>query len=169
MKTLSIGKSPQCDIIINNAYVSREHAEISIVGNQYVYYDHSKNGSNINGLVINNERVAVAPGTPILLANRVSLPWDRIYAMLPMQGVVIGEDETSYFEPSRSKGNGDNYASVEPIPAWVYVVSFIIPILGWIFYFAWKDETPRKASAAASWAWIGFFVNLLIEVLVWGV
>ena len=163
MKTLIIGKSPKCDIVISNDYVSREHAEISIVGNQYVYYDHSKNGSSIGGRIINNERVTVAPGTEILLANRVPLPWTQIYMMLPMQGVVVGESGTQV----------DRVAPVaevppvaaEKIPAWVYVVSFIIPIAGWIMYFVWRDENYPKAKAASNWAWIGFGVNFLLGML----
>ena len=160
MKTLTIGKSPQCDIVIGNEYVSRVHAEISIVGNQYVYYDRSKNGSSINGRVINNERVTIAPGTPVLLANRVPLPWTQIYVMLPMHGVEIGVSNTQ-LDP-RSVDNGDIYRPVKSnVPAWVYIISFIIPLVGWILYFAWKDEDYQKAKTASTWAWIGFGFNLL--------
>ena len=40
------------------------------------------------------------------------------------------------------------------------ILSFLIPIVGWILYFAL--EKGEKASACAKWAWIGFGVNLLL-------
>ena len=163
MKTLTIGKSPKCDIIISNDYVSREHAEISIVGNQYVYYDHSKNGSSIGGRIINNERVTVAPGTEILLANRVPLPWTQIYMMLPMQGVAVGESGTQVDRVPQAVPVQP--APKESVPVWIHIISFLIPIAGWIMYFAWREEDYPRAKAASTWAWIGFAFNAVLSML----
>lgn len=42
------------------------------------------------------------------------------------------------------------------------ILSFIIPLVGWILYFSWRRTKPRKASAVCTWAWIGFAVNLIV-------
>ena len=86
-RKITIGRSSQCDIVVAHDGISRVHAEISLVGNQYVYRDISKNGSSIGGRMINNERISVAAGTEILLANRIPLPWAQIYSLLPAQPV----------------------------------------------------------------------------------
>lgn len=45
------------------------------------------------------------------------------------------------------------------------VISFLIPIVGWVLWFVYKDNRPDSASSAATLAWIGFFVNLIIVAL----
>ena len=45
------------------------------------------------------------------------------------------------------------------------IISFLIPIIGWILYFAKKGETPKAAKTYAKWAWGGFALNLLITIL----
>ena len=42
------------------------------------------------------------------------------------------------------------------------ILSFILPIVGWILYFVFKAETPNKAKSCAKWAWIGFACSFVI-------
>lgn len=42
------------------------------------------------------------------------------------------------------------------------ILSFLIPLVGWILYFSWRRTKPRKASAVCTWAWIGFVLNLIV-------
>jgi glycine betaine catabolism B len=50
-KDFLIGRAPQCDVILNNATVSREHGKISYEANQYYFTDlGSTNGSQINNI-----------------------------------------------------------------------------------------------------------------------
>ena len=161
MKTLTIGRSSQCDIIVPHNNVSRIHARISIIGGKYVFEDVSKHGSYIGGQLLKSGKVTISPGTEILLAGQVPLPWGQIYSQLPLQGGNVFDAETSY------NGGGSyqvaNYQLVksdESIGIGWGILAFLIPIAGWIMYFVWKDDTPKRASQANTIAWVGFILNL---------
>lgn len=158
--TITIGRSSHCDIIIPNGSVSREHARMSIVGGNYVYEDVGKNGSVIGGRVIHGQRITVAAGAEILLAGKVPLPWAQIYAMLPLRGVRPYDGDTHY-EPVHSDPSQYVYVTDESIGVGYGILAFLIPIAGWIMYFAWKDDSPKKASQANTIAWVSFVINLL--------
>lgn len=160
---ITIGRSSQCDIIIPNEKISREHARISVVGGRYVYEDVGKNGTVIGGRVIHGERITVAPGTEILLAGRVPLPWSQVYAMMPVGGARPFEGETSYQPIAGGSQPVRDYVPVkeESMPVGWGILAFIIPVAGFIMYFVWKDEHPKWASTAATIAGISFGLNLL--------
>jgi len=148
---ITIGRGSHCDIIISHDKVSREHARVSIVGGHYVYEDVGKNGSVIGGRILNGQKVTVAPGTEILLAGKVPLPWQQIYSLLPLKGVRPLDNDTGY----------QVYASQQSIEVGWAILAFIIPITGWIMYFVWQDDYPRKASQANVIAWVSFIINLI--------
>ena len=159
--TITIGRSSHCDIIIPNDSVSREHARVSIVGGNYVYEDVGKNGSVIGGRVIHGQRVTIAAGTDVLLAGKVPLPWAQIYSMIPLKGVRPYENETHY-EPVQNNSPQYVYVTDESIGVGYGILAFLIPIAGWIMYFIWKDDSPKKASQANTIAWISFAINIIV-------
>lgn len=59
--------------------------------------------------------------------------------------------------PVNATNNGDTSSPI----GWC-ILSFLIPLVGWILYFSWRRTKPRKASAVCTWAWIGFVVNLVV-------
>ena len=130
MKTLTIGRSSQCDIIVPHNNVSRIHARISVIGGKYVFEDVSKHGSYIGGQLLKSGKVTIAPGTEILLAGQVPLPWGQIYSQLPLQGSNAYESETSY------NGGGGGYQVVnyqtskqdESIGIGWGILAFLIPL-----------------------------------------
>lgn len=166
--SITIGRSSRCDIIVPNNFVSGVHAEISKVNGQYVYRDRSSNGSTINGQIIHNSSVAIAPGTNVLMADRVPLPWDRIYQQLPLQGVnAFEETGKTVFDPvyvSRQEQYRPSLETESSPVGWC-ILAFLIPLLGWILYFGWKADNPAKALAVCRWAWIGFATNFVIGFL----
>lgn len=177
MKKITVGRSSQCDIILNDGNISRIHAEIICNNGQYVYSDISRNGSNIGGRIVMNQKVVLAPGTPVLLANRVPLPWDLVYTLLPLSGVRADAGETNYggcvpppppayapvAPPPPPPAPGNYYSSRKDELAIGWGIgSFIFPLLGLILYFAWKGETPRRARQALNWGIAGFATQFII-------
>lgn len=58
------------------------------------------------------------------------------------------------------------YSSEDDKPsAGLNVLSFLVPIAGWIMYFIFKEQTPTKAKACSKWAWIGFGVSLVFSII----
>jgi Protein of unknown function (DUF3662)/FHA domain len=67
----TLGRSRQCDVVINDPNVSREHAEIRPRGGSWVLSDlGSTNGSSLNGRQIDGTEV-VRPGDQIELGTSV--------------------------------------------------------------------------------------------------
>lgn len=165
MKTITIGRSSSCDIVIANDAISRIHAEISVSGNQYAFKDVSKNGSTINGQYLNNTKIVVSPGSNILLSNKIPLPWSQIYAMLPLNNVQPYDSDTKIapISPIQHEYAGHKEEDVLGI-GWA-ILAFLIPLAGWIMYFCWNDRTPNRASKAAGCAWAGFGLNVLMSLI----
>lgn len=161
MKTLTIGRSSQCDIIVPHDNVSRIHARISIVGGKYVFEDVSKHGSVIGGQYLKSGRTTVAPGTEILLAGQVPLPWGQVYSQLPLQGRNAYETETSAYGVQYQPIGNQSYKQDQSIAVGWGILAFLIPLTGWIMYFVWKDDTPKRASQANAIAWAGVIFNII--------
>lgn len=49
--------------------------------------------------------------------------------------------------PGGSTNNDDNSSPI----GWC-ILSFLIPLVGWILYFCWRSTKPNKASAVCTWA-----------------
>lgn len=45
------------------------------------------------------------------------------------------------------------------------ILSFLIPLAGWIMYFVFRKETPIKAKGCATWAWIGFGIGFILNLI----
>ncbi len=48
-----LGRHPECDIVLDQGAVSRQHAQISFIDGQFVIEDlHSRNGTLVNGQLV---------------------------------------------------------------------------------------------------------------------
>ena len=68
-----IGRSPECDIVLEHSTISRKHCEIkqSTENREYLIRDlGSSNGTYVNGKRIGIEWVGIIPGAKIELGNR---------------------------------------------------------------------------------------------------
>lgn len=172
---VTIGRSSSCDIILTDMNVSREHARISISGGKYVFENVGRHGSYMNGRMVGNDKIVVAPGTEILLANRVPLPWQQICTLLPLNGIRVDNvsDGERTGQPSQAqqfnvqpaplnnynqpveekKSNGMGVAGfvlslISLALFWVPYLNFFLPILGLVFSFIGVLRKPRGLSIA---------------------
>lgn len=89
MRTITVGRSNACDIIVNELNVSRIHAEIKLTNEgKYIFHDISSNGTTINGKNIINAEVTINSNSSILLANSIPLYWSKIEALLPTNAYI---------------------------------------------------------------------------------
>lgn len=84
---ITIGRDSKCDIRIDDKWdtVSNEHAEIERRSDGLYFYDHSSNGTIINGQKVHNTNVGIFPGDRILLAGDYELDWTMINKFFPEQ------------------------------------------------------------------------------------
>jgi len=78
MKKITVGRDSGCDIVVSDPVISRLHAEITLSGATYFYRDMSTNGTVINGRNVHNEEVSIGHGTPVMLAGKIPLVWQRV-------------------------------------------------------------------------------------------
>ncbi len=70
-----IGKSAECDIVVNQAAVSGKHCRLVKINDQFFLDDlNSTNGTYVNGLTV-RERTPIKQGDEILLGSNVPMPW----------------------------------------------------------------------------------------------
>jgi hypothetical protein len=70
----TIGRSPQCDIVVRSKTVSRLHAKVERDGPRYLLFDvHSANGTFVNGrrlrerhLLEDNDKIGLSKAAPML-------------------------------------------------------------------------------------------------------
>lgn len=110
MKTITVGRSDVCDIVINEPNISRIHAEISLFEGKYTFRDVSTNGSSVNGRSIVNSEVTINSNCSILLAHSIPLYWSKIEALLPASGGnPISGNKTEFSQSYESSDSTPNY------------------------------------------------------------
>lgn len=61
----------------------------------------------------------------------------------------------------------DGDTNEEDVPSGgLNILSFLIPIAGWILYFSLRDKTPNKAKACNTAAWVGFIIMFVVEAII---
>ena len=93
-------------------------------------------------LVMKESGAAISPSGSIVAGNVGSY-------------VPTGVSQVTTYPP---QSNSDDKPSVA-----LNIISFLIPIVGWILYFALKKT--GKAKACSKWAWIGFIVSFILNLI----
>lgn len=81
MNILTIGRNTNNTIVVPSSYstVSGSHATIYIDNGEYVYEDHSSNGSYINGVKLHHEKITISPNDVILLSSQYRLDNNMVF------------------------------------------------------------------------------------------
>ena len=132
MKTFTIGRGLDNNIILNIPSVSSHHAELTYADDgSIILNDFSSNGTFVNGQVVRHNSVAVNYGDPIMFPGGVALDWSILPTPTPPQPVyaqdsIPKEQYPNYATQQQSynndyttvdnNGNG-NYGNVPPQPS----------------------------------------------------
>ena len=123
-----------------------------------------------------HEKVLVMSYDTLILANSSPLPWNQVIALLPVSSVNLEKKTVprQHAPEPVYQSVPNNYPPPPPAPVpaphvnedslgfgWG-VLAFFLPIAGWIMYFAWREETPKRAGNAGLLGIIGFVVNLIL-------
>ncbi len=168
---ITVGSRSDNDIQINNEYVSKHHLTIKgleqpLTGGAKIFsielIDNSTNGTGVNGRPLKKSSIIIDyNGTinlpEVLLAARAECPlnWDEVVCKLKTRGwnpVILSPPPPP---PPRE----------ESLNVFLGIISFFIPVVGWILWGVWHDEYPHKASIAARLAWVGFALNVIILII----
>ena len=114
---ITIGRSRNCNVVVSNERVSREHARISVQNGQFIYENLGSNGTTLNGQPITGPTV-VNPGDNIMLADVAPLPWDDVMGLLSndSEGTPTAFNPRSNHDQLQQPAPG--YAPQQPAPGY---------------------------------------------------
>lgn len=176
---ITIGRSG-CDINFGGEYVSKNHLEIlfeiGTVTNHVTITDHSTNGTGVNGRLVKGTsyEFTYTTGEPMKNENSsfptvmlsglpdYTLNWQKIADIL-FEKMDL---PTSVLSPEKPDDIITGSSSIkEDISVGYGILSFVVPIAGWILGSIWKDNYPLKAKKANKLAWLGLLFNVFITFL----
>ena len=165
MITITIGRSPQNQIVIDEMSISRSHAKIEVDDASRIFItDFSSNGTLVNGQrLFANLRKQILRSDIVNFANVSDLDWTLIPQPMNL-GTVINQQvppvfQVNYQEPVKEVQKQLNYESLDFIKV---AVSFIMPLYGIILYFWYQNSAPKKSSQAITAALIGLGVGVVL-------
>ena len=162
MITITIGRSLDNQIVIDDTSISRNHAKIEIDdANRVFISDLSKNGTYVNGQrLFVNLRKQIVRSDIVNFAQVADLDWSQIPQPVNLETVINQQVppvfQAGYQEPIRPVQKQLNYESLDFIKL---AVSLIMPLYGIILYFWYQSSAPKKSSQAITAALIGFVVG----------
>lgn len=100
MRRYTIGRTG-CEITLYGDRTSRAHADIEVDGDRITLFDHSSNGTTVNGHLVFNNACPVSRGDVIIFAGQDRLDWGRIEDMsyrqpYDSQPVIQGQTTAPY-------------------------------------------------------------------------
>lgn len=111
MSKITFGRSLDCDIVLGEKIVSRQHGYLLITGSKvYVVDDNSKNGIYVNGKRITG-RALLSYGDEVMIAKKVPLDWEEYVCIEQPSRQVHYEQRALIDIPSKMEIN-QNYAQV---------------------------------------------------------
>ncbi|MDR3637819.1 MAG: FHA domain-containing protein [Isosphaeraceae bacterium] len=125
-----IGRGETCHLRPNSAQVSREHAEITVVGTTVSVRDlGSRNGTLVNGkaltapCVLKDKDVVMVGPLTFAVTLGGAAPVSEVIAAVPAAGQAAPHDTDSWFLTETSPGGGSKSGDTVLIPAFTGAVA----------------------------------------------
>lgn len=175
---VTVGKNSDNDIIINNPYVSGHHlvisGNVSISNSNFINVeveDISTNGTGVNGRRVHHQKISVeidrnnCNATAIMLAGRPEcvLDLNRVISILVERSSKQSPVENPII---KKKIEPNNPTEVDNLGCFLKGICFLWPLIGWILYFSWRNSFPNKARQSCKFAWIGFIIGVVLQILI---
>lgn len=182
---VTVGRTGQ-DVNIPNQYVSSSHLDIELEARfdekkqsfvrNITITDHSTNGTGIEGRYLHNAQEKLVfdplddqtPAKPeVLLAGRdeCKLDWEAVQEALwnKMSNSICPAQVTDVMTNDEQPAQTSQPTNTDKMYVGIIILSFFLPIVGWIFYGVEKNNT-QKAKQAFIAAWVGLGVGMLFEL-----
>lgn len=156
MKTITIGRDSSCDIVINNARVSRMHGVITLQNNNYVYRDNSTNGTVVNGVLVKKSEINVKIGDSIMLASDEPIQWHKVTTLLPVESNPVAAPT-----PGAGAGAGAASRSNQGLPPSISRWSWGGFFFGWLWAVTNRIYWPLIVFIP----FIGWFATLIVNIV----
>jgi pSer/pThr/pTyr-binding forkhead associated (FHA) protein len=99
--TISIGRDPLSDIVINDPEVSRQHARLTLAGDSYSLQDMgSTNGTFVDGKRLSGDPVVLRPGQAIMFGSNVTVIFQATSASDPLATMIAPSAQPPVEEPA---------------------------------------------------------------------
>lgn len=180
---ITVGRSG-CDINISGEYISKNHLEIlfeiNTGTNHVTITDHSTNGTGVNGRLVRGSSYEFTYVTGASMTNDNDTFPTVMLSGLPAYTLDWQQIANTLFDKMGRPtsvlptGPNDNITTIPPtppqpvtedIPVGYGILSFIVPLVGWVLGGIWKKESPIKAKKANKLAWFGFLFNIVLTII----
>ncbi|MBQ9185504.1 MAG: protein kinase [Bacteroidales bacterium] len=180
---ITVGRSG-CDINISGEYISKNHLEIlfefNTGTNHVTITDHSTNGTGVNGRLVRGSSYEFTYATGDAMRNdnntfpTVMLSGLPEYTLDWKQIANVLFDKTGRPTSVLPKQTNGAITTIPPTPQHTVtedisvgygILSFIVPVVGWVLSGIWKKDSPTKAQKANKLAWLGLLFNISITII----
>lgn len=178
---VTIGSSPDNDIVINNQYVSRHHLIIKgtnepLTGGGFQFSieltDNSTNGTGVNGRPLKRRTMSIvyndtADLPEVLLAARAECPldWNQVITILKQKGWQPQKISTPPTISKQASGTSIGGVEEEGLNSQLAIVCFFFPLIGLILWLVWRNEKPKKGKSAGQCTLCGFILNIILILI----
>jgi hypothetical protein len=155
-RSITVGRSSDCNIVKSDPAVSRRHAKVTWVNGVYQIEDlGSANGTFVNGY---RKTIAqISERDRITLGNSATLAFSEIQAALGYLAAPAPLPSPDPYMPSPSAVYGSDEIT---LGEWIaYMILSGIPILGLIMVIVWSRDQSRPSRA--NWAKVMILVSIL--------
>lgn len=187
---VTVGKSDECGIVIQNQFVSRHHLTIRYKhlpnGSIIEIEDYSTNGTGINGKYLHKGSMSVpfnlknvmvskdyggqkaeilylggAEALPVVyLAGRPEIRLDWEEVFVKLYERIPEEFASSGEVPPPPPPPTEDKLSTG-----LGILSFLFPIVGWILSSTMKKTSPKAAESAGKLGWMGFVLGFIVSMV----